>query len=436
MLLDGAPLRVQNLSQAQTKLGITAGGVPPTRLISTTAPLTGGGDLSANRTLSIPKATAVIDGYLAAADFAAFSAKESVLSFTAPLSRAGDTISIPAATGAVDGYLTAVSFAAFTAKVSATRAINTTAPLTGGGDLSSDRTIAIPASTNVVDGYLTSADHTTFAAKESALTFSAPLSRSANTISIPVATSLANGYLSSTDWSTFNSKVGTARSIATTSPLTGGGDLSADRTIAGDFTISWTWTANGIAATPTDRIILSNTTAATNGTQQYSGALHFIGQGFDTTANASKSCDCRIYMQPVQAAGNPGRNLLMEFAVGGSAFTTPYTFGSSAFTTTASIASAAITSTGNIQAGTSSIIGFSAKSRFICASDGVMKVTNNAGSTSSTFEALSFISGNPSGGTAAAWKFGSLVTAAVTADTTRYIQLDVAGTLYKLIIST
>ncbi len=44
--------------------------------------------------------------------------------------------------------------------------------------------------------------------------------------------------------------------------------------------------------------------------------------------------------------------------------------------------------------------------------------------------------GAPSGGTSATWKLGVLVTAAVTADTTRYIQLDVGGTLYKVIIST
>lgn len=49
--------------------------------------------------------------------------------------------------------------------VPTTRLINTTSPLTGGGDLSADRTIAIPASTDSVDGYLTSADHTTFNAK-------------------------------------------------------------------------------------------------------------------------------------------------------------------------------------------------------------------------------------------------------------------------------
>lgn len=40
------------------------------------------------------------------------------------------------------------------------------------------------------------------------------------------------GCLSGTDWSTFNSKVATSRTINTTAPLTGGGDLSADRTFA------------------------------------------------------------------------------------------------------------------------------------------------------------------------------------------------------------
>lgn len=45
------------------------------------------------------------------------------------------------------------------------RTINTTAPITGGGDLSADRTFAIAAATNSVAGYLTAADHTTFAAK-------------------------------------------------------------------------------------------------------------------------------------------------------------------------------------------------------------------------------------------------------------------------------
>lgn len=76
--------------------------------------------------------------------------------------------------------------AAFTA-----RSINTTSPLTGGGNLSVDRTIAIPQ-----------------------------------------AGSTANGYLSSADWTMFNNKVPPTRTISTSAPLTGGGDLSANRTIA------------------------------------------------------------------------------------------------------------------------------------------------------------------------------------------------------------
>ena len=52
--------------------------------------------------------------------------------------------------------------------VPTSRTISTTAPLTGGGDLSADRTIAIPAATSAVNGYLTSADWTTFNAKQAA----------------------------------------------------------------------------------------------------------------------------------------------------------------------------------------------------------------------------------------------------------------------------
>jgi hypothetical protein len=59
-----------------------AGLVPDTRTISTTAPLTGGGDLSANRTLSMPKATTLVDGYLSATDWSTFNGKQNALGFT------------------------------------------------------------------------------------------------------------------------------------------------------------------------------------------------------------------------------------------------------------------------------------------------------------------------------------------------------------------
>lgn len=63
------------------ELEVPAGGggyVPTTRLINTTAPLTGGGDLSANRTLAIPQASAVTDGFLDAADWTTFNDKGDV----------------------------------------------------------------------------------------------------------------------------------------------------------------------------------------------------------------------------------------------------------------------------------------------------------------------------------------------------------------------
>jgi hypothetical protein len=54
----------------------------------------------------------------------------------------------------------------------------------------------------------------------------------AHTFNLPTASASNRGALSSADWSTFNSKVGTARSISTSSPLSGGGDLSANRTLS------------------------------------------------------------------------------------------------------------------------------------------------------------------------------------------------------------
>ena len=50
--------------------------------ISTTTPLSGGGDLSANRTLSISQATTSTDGYLSSTDWNTFNNKQAALGFT------------------------------------------------------------------------------------------------------------------------------------------------------------------------------------------------------------------------------------------------------------------------------------------------------------------------------------------------------------------
>jgi len=84
-----------------------------------------------------------------------------------------------------------------------------------------------------------------------ALTFSLPMVDTAGTVAIPAATSGQNGFLTSADWTSFNAKVSTSRSIATTAPLTGGGDLSANRTFALDFSAAWAFVGNvGFYGTP------------------------------------------------------------------------------------------------------------------------------------------------------------------------------------------
>lgn len=58
---------------------LDTGKVNTSRSISTTAPLSGGGDLSANRTLSISQATTSTDGYLSSTDWNTFNNKQAAL---------------------------------------------------------------------------------------------------------------------------------------------------------------------------------------------------------------------------------------------------------------------------------------------------------------------------------------------------------------------
>jgi hypothetical protein len=75
---------LSNLSYASAA---HTGFVPDARLVSTSGPLTGGGDLSASRTLGITQSASGVDGYLGSADWATFNAKMSN-----PMSGLGDII--------------------------------------------------------------------------------------------------------------------------------------------------------------------------------------------------------------------------------------------------------------------------------------------------------------------------------------------------------
>lgn len=139
-----------------------------------------------------------------------------------------------------EGYFNTINGASVGSILTSARQILTSSPLTGGGDLSADRTIAIPAATNTVNGYMTAADRLSFALKASStitITPSAPLTGGGDlstnrTISIPQGSSTVDGYMNHTDMAALFNK---AKSTVTISPgtgLTGGGDLSANRTLA------------------------------------------------------------------------------------------------------------------------------------------------------------------------------------------------------------
>lgn len=98
-------------------------GVTSSRTISTTAPLTGGGDLSANRTISIPKATGLVDGYLSATDWDRFRNTLTYIKPQSPLFRTlfvnNDSIwiQIREASAIQDGYLRDYAYNYFYRKV-------------------------------------------------------------------------------------------------------------------------------------------------------------------------------------------------------------------------------------------------------------------------------------------------------------------------------
>ena len=137
-----------------TLLGYTP--VTSARTISTTAPLTGGGDLSANRTFAITQSSASTDGYLSSTDWSTFNGKQ-------PLIAAGTTAQY---------YRGDKTF----------QTLNTTAVAEG---------------TNL---------YYTDARARAAITGTAPISVTSGVVSISQASGSTNGFLSSTNWNTFNNK--------------------------------------------------------------------------------------------------------------------------------------------------------------------------------------------------------------------------------------
>jgi hypothetical protein len=174
--------------------------------ISTTAPLQGGGDLSANRTFSITQSGASTDGYLSSTDWNTFNNKQPAGSYV-PTSRQltinGTAYDLSADRTWSVGTVTSV--AALTlgttgTDLSSSVATGTTTPVI---------TLNVPTASAANRGALSAVDWSTFNTKVGSVTATSPLASSGGqtpNITIQQSSGSQDGYLSSTDWTTFNSK--------------------------------------------------------------------------------------------------------------------------------------------------------------------------------------------------------------------------------------
>ena len=227
------------------------GEVPAARTISTTAPLTGGGDLSANRTLAVSAFTAAVNGVVPApvtVDLTKYLRTDG--QWAAPAGSGGGGITVEDAVDAVAAALTAGNNIDIVYDDTANTITVDVEPLTTADIAGLDTALA---GKQPVDS-----DLTTIAALTATNTNVIGAAGGVWT-SMPPATVKTNLALTKTDVGLGNvdntadasKPVSTAQAaadalkadktvqIATTAPLTGGGDLSATRTVGiADFTTS------------------------------------------------------------------------------------------------------------------------------------------------------------------------------------------------------
>jgi len=173
-----------------------------------------------------------------------------------------------------DNTVSALTAANFRSAISAGTVTTVNASATSGNPISIDNntttpTIELLSATSARNGYLTLTDWTTFNNKQSALGFTpanstitiattAPLQGGGNltanrTLSITQATTSVNGFLTSTDWNTFNNKVNISDTLDMLSPYFRDADTSllnlTSRFAAKQNNITLTTTGTSGAAT-------------------------------------------------------------------------------------------------------------------------------------------------------------------------------------------
>jgi hypothetical protein len=326
--------------------------VAPTTSVGTTAPLQGGGNLSANRTLSITKADVSTDGYLSATDWSTFNNK-----------------------------------------VNSSRQITATSPLTGGGDLSSNVTVGITAASSLTDGYITASDYVDF--KNGIKQFGAEtigyitkysgdntisnssLYESSGTLYLPASVNqsgLGNSKAVVTDGSgnTVSATIGTGLSLV-------GGVLTATGTgtgsIGGTGTINYVPKFSGTSSIG-NSIIFNNATGVGIGTINPSYTFHTVSA--NTTIGAFRNNGAAIGQLLV---GNTVGDLALRILASGDAFIFSDTSKYLAFGSNGGSERMRIWSSGNVYIGTTP----ASDSGYLLDVNGTGRFTGALSGTNATF---------------------------------------------------
>jgi hypothetical protein len=245
-------------------------------------------------TLNLPSAAASARGLLTSADWNTFNNKQAALSFgnltsatggvtisggTGAVIGAGVGINLQNATTSQNGLLTSADWNTFNNKVSTTRTITTTAPLSGGGDLSADRTLSMTQANTTTNGWLSSTDWNTFNSKQTSGNYLTALTGDV-TATGPgaVAATIANNAVTLSKFQ----QVATGTILGRSSALTGNIEVltTLPASTLPAYTGDVTKAAGGTVTTIANNII-SNTKF------RQSAALSVVGNATNATANVA-----------------------------------------------------------------------------------------------------------------------------------------------------